>query len=158
MKNLTIEIKWAVIFALVGLLWMFGEKLMGLHGEHIDRHATYSPLFAVAAIAVYVFALLDKRKRHYGGRMTFKQGFISGLLISLFVAILSPLTQYLTSTVITPEYFPNAIDYAVQEGKLTQGAAESYFNMQNYIIQGVVWALGMGLVTSAIVALIVRKR
>jgi hypothetical protein len=60
MKNSRIEIKWAVIFAIVGLLWMFGEKLAGLHDEHINKHPSYSFLFAIPAIAVYVFALLDK--------------------------------------------------------------------------------------------------
>lgn len=157
MKNLKIEIKWAIIFAIVGLLWMLGEKLAGLHGEHIDRQATYSFLFSIPAIAVYVFALLDKRRNFYHGSMTYKQGFVTGLIISVFVAILSPLTQYITSTVITPEYFPNAIDYAVREGQMTQEAAENFFNMQSYIVQGLIWSLGMGLVTSAIVALFVRK-
>jgi hypothetical protein len=68
--------------------------------------------------------------------MTYRQGFISGLIISVFVAILSPLTQYITSTIITPEYFPNAIEYTVREGQMTQEAAENYFTMQNYIVQG----------------------
>ncbi len=158
MKNLRFEIKWAVIFAVVGLLWMFGEKLAGFHDEHIDKHANYSFPFAIPAIAVYVFALLDKRKNFYHGSMTYRQGFISGLIISVFVAILSPLTQYITSTIITPEYFPNAIEYMVREGQMTQEAAENYFTMQDYIVQGLLWALGMGLVTSAIVALFVRKK
>ena len=107
---------------------------------------------------MYVFALLDKRKNFYHGSMTYKQGFITGLIISVFIAILSPLTQYITSTVITPEYFPNAIDYAVREGQMTQEVAENYFNMRSYIVQGLIWSLGMGLVTSAIVALFVRKK
>ncbi len=158
MKNLKIEIKWAIIFAIVGLLWMLGEKLAGLHDKHIDKHATYSFLFSIPAIAVYVFALLDKRKNFYHGSMTYKQGFITGLIISIFVAILSPLTQYITSTIITPEYFPNVIDYTVGKGQMTQEAAENYFNLQSYIIQGLIWSLGMGVVTSAIVAIFVRKK
>ena len=150
--------KWAIIFAIAGLLWMLGEKLAGLHGKHIDKHANYSFLFAIPAVAVYVFALLDKRKNFYHGSMTYVQGFITGLIISVFVVILSPLTQYITSTIITPEYFPNAIEYVVREGQMTRETAESYFTMQNYIVQGLMWSLGMGLVTSAIVALFVRKK
>ena len=158
MKNVSIEIKWAIIFAVVGLLWMFLEKLAGLHDEHIDKHATYSSLFSIPAIAVYVFALLDKRKNFYHGVMTYKQGFITGLIISVFVAVLSPLTQYITSTIITPEFFSNATNYAVSEGKMTQEAAENYFNMQCYIVQGLIWSLGMGVLTSAIVAIFTRKK
>ena len=158
MEKLKIEIKWAILFAIIGLLWMFGEKLAGLHDEHIDKQATYSFLFAIPAVAVYVFALLDKRRNYYHRAMTYKQGFMTGLIISVFVAVLSPLTQYITSTIITPEYFPNAIDYTVREGQMTREAAEGFFNMRSYIVQGLLWSLGMGLVTSAIVALFVRKK
>ena len=31
MKSISIEIKWALIFSAVTLLWMAGEKLVGLH-------------------------------------------------------------------------------------------------------------------------------
>jgi Na+/proline symporter len=113
----------------------------------------FSHFIAIPAIAVYVFALLDKRKNAYGGVMTYTQGFIAGLIITLLLAILSPLTQYLISTVITPDYFSNAINYAVIEGKMTQAEAEKYFSLSNYMIQATIGALIMGIVTSAIVAL-----
>ena len=74
------------------LIWMLLEKLAGLHDEHIDKHA------------IYVFSLLDKRKKFYKGAMTYKQGFISGLVITAIVTVLSPLSQYITPTIITPEY------------------------------------------------------
>ena len=46
MKNIKIEIKWAIIFAVMGLVWMFIEKLVGLHNEHIDKHAIYTNFIA----------------------------------------------------------------------------------------------------------------
>lgn len=153
-----IEVKWALIFVGATLLWMVLEKAVGLHGKHIDQHATYTNLFAIVAIALYVFALLDKRKNHYGGTMTYMQGFISGLVITVIVAALSPLTQYVVSEVITPEYFPNAIAHAVSNDLMTQEAAEQYFTLNNYRIQGIVGALVLGVVTSAVVAIFVRKK
>lgn len=157
MKNLKIEIKWAIIFALMTLLWMVLEKAVGLHDVHIDKHMTYTNFFAIPAIAVYVFALLEKRKNHYHGKMTYMQGFICGLIITLFVTILSPLTQYITSTFITPDYFQNAIATGVSTGKTTQEAGEAYFNLENYIIQGLIGAPVMGMITTAIVAIFTRK-
>lgn len=158
MKKLKIEIKWAVIFALTGLLWMVLERLVGLHDQHIDKHQNYTMFFAIPAIAVYVFALFDKRKNYYQGVMSYKQGLISGLIISLIVTVLSPLTQCITSYVITPDFFSNAIKYVVEHGQMTQEAAENYFNIQNYIVQGLCWGLGMGIVTSAIVAIFTMKK
>ena len=158
MRKLTTEIKWALVFALVTLAWMLGEKLAGLHSTHIDQHATYTNFFALPAIALYVLALLDKRRNHYGGAMTWKQGFVSGLWVTLFVTLLSPLTQVITSLVITPEFFPNAIAYATSSGQMTGAEAEGHFNLASYIKMGLIGAPAMGIVTSALVALFTRKR
>jgi len=157
MKNIGIEIKWALIFVIIQLLWMLLERVAGLHGENIDKHAMFTNFFAIPAIAVYVIALLDKRKNHYGGFMTYGQGFISGVIITVIVTILSPLTQYIICTVISPDYFRNATEYAVSSGKLTQEAAETYYSLKSYIIQGLIGAPIMGLITTAIVALFTRK-
>lgn len=158
MKNRAIEIKWALLFFIMMLLWMLLERLTGLHGEHIDKHAIYTNFVAIPAIAIYVFALLEKRKKDYQGKMTYKQGFISGLIITLIVTILSPLTQYITSTVITPNYFTNVIEYAVQEEKMTREAAEAFFNLKSYMVQGLIGTPIMGVLTTAIVALFTRKK
>lgn len=158
MKNIKIEIKWAIIFAIMSLLWMVLEKAVGLHDAHIDKHVIYTNFIAIPAIAVYVFGLLDKRKNFYHGKMTYLQGFISGLIITAFVTVLSPLTQYITSTFITPDYFQNAIAYRVSSGKTTQEAAEAYFNLESYIIQGLIGAPIMGLLTTAIVSIFTQKK
>jgi len=158
MKNLKIEIKWAIIFAVMQLLWMLLERLTGLHSVHIDKHAIITNFIAIPAIAIYVFALLDKRKNFYQGIMTYKQGFVSGLIITLFVTVFSLLTQYITSTIISPDYFPNVIKYAVSEEQMTQEAAENMFNLKSYIIQAPIGAFIMGLLTAAIVAIFTRKK
>jgi len=158
MKKIKIEIKCAIIFVVMTLIWMFLEKLAGLHDEHIDKHSIYTNFIAIPAIAIYVFALLDKRKNFYKGAMTYKQGFISGLIITAIVTVLSPLTQYITSTIITPEYFPNMIRYSVETGKMTQQAAEDYFNLKNYLVEIVIGTPVMGVMTTAIVAIFTRKK
>lgn len=158
MKSIRFEIKWAIIFAIMSLAWMLFERMMGWHDQHIDKHATYTNFVAIPAIAVYVLALLDKRKNHYGGHMSYAQGFMSGLVITAIVTLLSPLTQYITTTFITPEFFPNAIKHAVNSGTMTQEAAAQYFSLKNYIIQGLIGAPVMGLVTTLIVSIITRKK
>ncbi len=158
MKKYTIEIKWGLIFVGMQLLWMLMESLTGLHAEHIDKHATYSNFIAIPAILVYVFALLDKRKNDLGGTMTYKQGFISGLIITLVVTILSPLTQTITSLYIVPEFFGNMINYTVEQGKMTREAAENYFNLKSYILQVLIATPVMGIVTTAIVAIFTRRK
>ena len=158
MKKITIEIKWALIFAAMTLVCLVLEKLAGFHSTHIDKHHIVTNFIAIPAIAVYVFAFLDKRKKYYGGTMTYMQGFMCGVIITLFVTILSPLTQSIVSYVITPEYFPNAIKLAVSTGAMTQQDAENYFNNSNYVMMGLMGAPVMGLITTAVVAIFTRKK
>ena len=158
MKTIKIEIRWAIIFTVMMLIWMLLERVFGLHDEYIDKHPIFTNFVAIPAIAVYVLALLDKRDNFYHGKMTYIQGLITGLIITGMVTVLSPLSQIITSLVITPDYFQNAINYAVSEGKMTQKAAEEYFNLRSYILQGLIGAPVMGVLTSAIVAIFTRKK
>ncbi len=158
MKGIKIEFKWALIFIIAGLLWMFLERLVGLHDELIDQHATWTNLFAIPAILIYVLALRDKRENFYQGVMNYKQGVISGLIITLIVTLFTPVSQYLTSELITPDFSPNAIEYAVQTGKMTHEKAVEYFNFSNYVLMGLIYAPVMGIITTLIVAIFVRKK
>lgn len=158
MKKRGIEVKWGILFAIIGLIWMILEKSMGLHDQNIEKYTTYTSFFGILAVAIYVVALLDKRKNHYNGIMNWKQGFISGLIITLVVVILSPLTSYLTHTYITPDYFSNMQEHAVDSGEMTRDLAEKNFSLGSYILQSAGFGLVAGVITSAVVALFVRKR
>lgn len=157
LKNFRTEIKWALIFVTVMLAWMLMEKIAGLHDIHIDKHAFYTNFFAIPAITVYVFALLDKRKNDYDGIMNYKQGILAGLIITLFITLLTPMTQYIISGIITPDYFTNIIEYSVQHEEMTREAAEDYFNMKSYIIQGLIGTPVMGVLTTAVTAFFTKK-
>ena len=158
MNKFKIEIKWAIIFIVMMLLWMVLERLTGLHDVHIDKHPIYTNFVAILAILVYVLALLDKRKNFYSGVMSYKQGFMAGLIITLIVTAFSPLTQYITSTIISPEYFTNVINYSVNEGLMSQTEAEEYFNLKSYLVQVIIFTPIMGIVTTAIVAIFTKSK
>lgn len=159
LSNYKIEIKWAVLFSVMTLLWMLLEKLTGLHSTYIDYQIYLTNLFAIPAVWFFVLALKDKKKNCYGGKITYKQGLISGIILSVLIALISPLTQWITSYVITPEYFPNVIKRSVELGYYkTTADAEANFNYKSYAIQGALGALGMGIVTTLIVMLFLRTK
>ncbi|NTW25572.1 MAG: DUF4199 domain-containing protein [Lentimicrobium sp.] len=157
-KKINTEIKWVMIFVVMTLAWMLLERVAGLHDTHIDKHMIYTNFIAIPAVAVYVLALLDKRKRDFNGIMSYKQGFISGLIITAIVTVLSPLTQAITSLLITPDYFRNVIDYTVSQDIKSREEAEKYFSLGNYIVQGLIGAPVMGIITTAIVAIFTRSK
>ena len=157
MRKFKIEIKWSLIFIVVLLIWMGIENIAGLHTVHIDKHMYYTNLFGIVAIIVYTLALIDKRSNIFNGRMTWKQGFISGMIITIIIACFSPLTQLIIHKIIAPTYFQNAIKHGISLGKDPDILA-NYFNLRSYIFQSLFSTLSMGIVTSALVALFVKKK
>ena len=158
MHNYKLEIKWGVLFTLITLLWILFERMMGWHSANIEEHASGSLFFALPAIAVYIAALLDKRKNEFDGVMTWKQGLMTGFYVTVVVVLLNPVAQVLIHTVLSPDYLQNMADYSVASGNMEREDAEAYFSLTNYIIQGIVGAFFMGVVTSALVAVFTRKK
>jgi hypothetical protein len=150
------EVKWAVIFVVVNLLWMLMEKLTGLHDRYISQHRVYTVFFFIPAVAIYAVALLEKRRKFYGGVMTYGQGVITGLIITVIVAILSPLVLYFTMMLITPDFFRNSVEYAVSKNIMDRDSAETYFSPGNYLLMGFLSTLVVGLVISLIVPIFIR--
>lgn len=158
MNKITIEIKWGVIFTLLALLWMVFEKAMGWHDLYIDKHAIYTNFFGIIAVLVYFLAIREKKRNFYNGEMTWRQGFVAGLILTIVVTVLAPLSQFITSTYITPDYFNNVIAYSVETKVMNQEQAEAYFNLKSYIIQATFGALVMGVVTAAAIAWILKTK
>ncbi len=153
------EAKWSFYFVSMLLIWMYIEKKCGLHNEYLAYQQYLTLLFIIPAVAVYFLALKDKKTNFYKGTITYKQCFLSGLVITLIITILSPLTQWIISYWITPNYFRNVIAYSVKTGYFTTVAeAEAFFNYTNYATQSTIWAFISGIVTTAIVAIFVRTK
>lgn len=152
------EIKWGLVFAVAIIIWMLIERASGLHSDNIEYHAIVTNLFAVVAIVIYILALRDKRSSLPDGKMSWRQGFVCGLKISVVVAVLSPLVQLLVHSVISPEFFPNMREYAVTSGMMSETRANQYFSLLTYSFQSAVWALGMGVITSAVVAVFLKRQ
>jgi uncharacterized membrane protein len=159
MKNLRIEIKWGIIFTVALIFWTWLERLFGLHDVHIDQHPFYTMLFIIPAFIMYFLALVEKRETYYAGQMNWTQGFVSGLVISIIVALLSPISQYITHEFVSPNYFENAIEYGVNNGDFeTRTEAQEYFNLVSYMFSSMIFAIVSGAVTSALVAIVTKKR
>ena len=107
---------------------------------------------------LYYLAFKDKKKNYYNGEMSWKQGFISGVVISFIVVIFSPITQFITHEFITPNYFDKLITLSVESKRLTLEEAKSYFNLSAYIWQSISSRLSFGVVIGAIVAYIIKTK
>lgn len=157
MKKNKIEIKWAFISTAMFLLWMTLEKLTGLHDKYLEQQQIVTMLILIPSAIIYVLALLDKKKNYFSGSMTYKQSFMSGLMLTLLIVVLSPVSQLITSYIITPNYFTNVIEHTVKKGMFTQEQAEQQFNIKNYLITSAAGGLVTGIVFSAIISLFTKS-
>lgn len=157
MKNFTIEFKWAIIFSIMTLLWIFLERMLGFHGDKVDQHASFTNFVAIPSIAIYILGILEKRRKYYNGYMNYAEGFVAGLKITLFVMLLSPLVNYLALEFVSPNYLTNIGTYAVNNDLISQEQADVTFSLTSYILQGLIGAGVMGFLTTAVVAIFTRK-
>ncbi|MGV3697886.1 DUF4199 domain-containing protein [Flavobacterium sp.] len=160
MKNFSIEIKWALRFTLLTLAWAIGEKTIGLHDEHIENYAILTNLFAFPAFLFFYLAIREKKKYVYENVMTFRQGFVAGLVMSFIIALLNPLVQIVIYKSITPHFFDTIIAYKVKNKNfpMTVENARLLFNLKTYMIETTFTALSKGLITGAIVSLLLRNK
>lgn len=151
MKQFRIEIKWAIIHAGVMLLWVSAERLTGLHTKHIDLQQNISILILLPVILIYVLANLDKRKQVYGGDMTYVQGFMCGIGLTVCILILTPVVQFISSYLISPHFFENLITYSVDRGIYTRDQAARQFTFTNFVFTNMIFQMITGVVFSAFV-------
>lgn len=158
MKNYIIEIRWAFIFTIASILWAGIEKLFGLHDSKIGTMPGFFLLFAIPAIGIYLLAMLEKKEKVFKGNMSWKEGTVCGIVLSLFIAVLSPVAQWTIYTLISPEFFAKAIKYYTDKHVLNEARAIAQFNIAAYMKRGITESLSMGVITSAIVALFVKTK
>ncbi len=134
------------------------EKATGLHDVNIEKHYIYTNLYAIPAIIIYILALRDKKNNFYNRKATYKQLFISGLILSLMIALLAPLSTFVSVEYISPDYFENAISMSVKNQMMTQIEAEEYFSTGNYMLQNLIAAPLMGIITTLVVSIFLRSK
>lgn len=157
MEKFKIEFKWASIFTGINLLWVYAEKYLGLHDEYIDYHSLVGLVMLLPLGFCIYSSLKQKREEYYNGKMTWQKAFVSGALLSLLIAGLSPGSVYVMSEYVSPEFFDNAIAKSMERGA-TQEMASQFFSLNAYISQTIMFYLAFGVMISAVVGLIIKRK
>lgn len=157
MKKFAIEIKWGIRYAFLWILWLFIEKSSGYYEAKISDYALYDLLFIIVTLFVYYVAIKEKKKDFFNNEMTWKQGCVTGIFLTIVMTILTPFVLIIFHKAIAPEFFPNMIEYSVSKGN-SKEIAENYFNLSSFIIQNIFSTLSLGVVISAVVALFLQTK
>lgn len=157
MNKFKIEFRWAIYYTFLSILWFQLEKSLGYHNQNIDNQPYITNLFYVIIFFIYILQLLDKKKNYFNRIMTWQQGLISGVVLSVFAMILSPFAIYFKLKYVNPAFFQQMIKASTSRGIKLENA-EAVFNLKAYITLGIVDCLSFGIIFAALASAIIKSK
>lgn len=92
--------------------WLLLEFFLGFHTKYIDYLPFVTWLFVVIPAVGINWALKAKRDRYYHGQITIFQALKTGIIITLVMAIVGPLMQFLYIILVNPMYYDTMTSHA----------------------------------------------
>jgi len=158
MNKIGIELKWAAIITTFACVWAAMEKSLGYHKDFSNIIVTAFFYYIILTL-LWAVAFIDKKKSLGKGAVwEFKNAFKFGLFLTGLLTVLSPIAQYIIYETISPDYFNNVIQYQLAKGKQTRESLELIHNLNFTIRQGVMNALSLGVVFSALYAWVFKTK
>ncbi|WP_019037066.1 DUF4199 domain-containing protein [Psychroflexus tropicus] len=157
MKKFEIELKWATAFTAISIAWVYLEKFLGYHDEHVSSQAVFSFWLLVPQALIYIVAIRQKREKYYGGEITWQKAFISGVVLSAVIAGLSPAAIYLMTEFISPQFLSNIVEVRAEQGIPREGLVQIY-NLNSMVSQAIFNNLATGVFFSAVIALFLKNK
>lgn len=153
MNKYAIEIKWSIIFAVVYLLWLYVEKFLGFHSLKAVQEPIFNLLFIPISVLIIFLGIKEKKKVVHQNTMEWKEGFASGIILSLLVSVTTTLVVYVFFTTISPDFF----ELAIAQTKKTE-AAKLSFNLPTFIKNNIFDKLSFGVVIAAIMSFVLKTK
>lgn len=156
-RKFNIELKFGGVIGLLTILWLLGEYSTGLHHKYHDLFLLITNfVFIIPIVGIYL-GISSKRKNYYDQQLTFGQGVLTGIIISIIYALIAGIGQYLYHTVINPAHFDLMIEKSREHGVSAEEAAQ-YFNTNNYTMNVVISYFAVGLLASLIHSAILKRK
>ncbi len=158
--NRQTEIKWGVVWPTSMFLFLCFEYYAGLQQPpNLEWGVIVDSIGGLGLpLLVFFLGLRQKRDQDFDGTMSWKDGFVSGLLITAVALPLSLLLVWAFLTFVNPAYFDTMIDYSVATGYSTEEDARAYFSMKSYLTQTAIGTALFGVVLSAIFAFLYKTK
>ena len=155
--NIRIEFRYAVLSSLLTLLWLCTEYLIGLQDKYIAIYP-YVTFFAFIIPVICIrLALLEKTELLFQ-KISFKQAFFCGLLLTVFATIFCVPIQIAFLKLINIDFLDNMAAYATEHGKQPKELAQMYYTPGFYITGSVIITFITGAVVSLILARLMRTK
>lgn len=155
--NLRIAIRYSVLCSLLVLLWLSLEFMVGLQ----DKYARFHPYISLLSFCIPLFCIYRavRERAIEKSQLNFLQAFGTGLLVTVFAAILAIPVQLIFQNFVNPDFFQNMVDYAARRAlylgldvSQARQQAQHFFNIGNYLLLSFVGTGFIGIICSLICA------
>ena len=152
-KSLLLAISYFFIF----IVWKACEKLMGFHDDKINLYPVVSDLIIIPLVLLYAIGF-KKHRISLGGKITFINGIGFGLMATLFIVALTPMSVWIFDQFINPNFYTSMIQYQVKNHLSTLEIAKQSFNHDNFKQSCIIGNASTGILLSVILAFISSKK
>jgi len=155
MKN---EFKWASIMSIVLLIWLVALKYLGFQeGEKIGDYSLIASLYFVFLFGLFFLAVRERKHgRRNRGYITRRDAFLTGLITTFFIMVLSPIVMLVFHYLINPDFLSNQITYYAKHGMPIQ-EAENAYTVSGMVFNSLMMSMLAGGIFSAIIAFILEN-
>lgn len=152
-KSIILAISYFFIF----IIWKACEKLIGLHDNKIELYSVISDLIIIPIIILYAIGF-KKHRIGLGGKITFKNGLGFGLMATLFIVSLTPMSIWIFDQFINPNFYASMIQYQIKNHLSTVEIAKQSFNHDNFKQSCIIGNIATGTLLSIVLAIISSKK
>jgi len=110
--TITSEIRSGIALGLALFFWLLLEFYLGFHTKYIDYLPFVTWLFVVIPAVGINWALKAKRDRYYLGQISIFQALKTGIIITIVMAIVSALMQFLYVIIVNPMFYDTMTAHA----------------------------------------------
>jgi len=137
-------IKWGLIIAVFSFLWIILEKNLGYHTSLISEKANFSWLSIPLTLVLYYLAFREVKRKLKDEQSIILEYLKTGLIIGVITMIFAPISMWLMSTYISPDFFSNAIAEGVRVGE-DRTKLESEYNLRSFMLKSSLAAIVLGI-------------
>jgi len=152
-KSLILAITYFFIF----IIWKACEKLMGFHDDKINLYPLISDLILIPIVILYAIGFKSLRIS-LGGKIKFINALGFGLMASLFIVALTPMSVWIFDQFLNPNFYATMIQYQVKNHLSTLEIAQQSFNHENFKQSYIIGNIVTGSLLSAIMAFLSSKK
>ena len=142
--------------SVVLLIWLIILKFLGFQdSDKAELFVLVVNLYYVLLFGLYVSAIRERKKKQRG-YISKRDAFLTGLIITLFLVFLAPVSMAIFYYFINPNFFDTMIALSI-EGGISEQIAQSDYNLSSYVFSSVIMNLVSGGLFSALGALLLQK-